>query len=152
MIEQLKGSMIQSNGDMFASLVSIKSGVNVQAWQLTTPVNFTRSTAVDVFTSPQVYDWGQPEGRGGEPILGPFAQIIQPSMLEVFNAPNMVTYCDELTNVFNPTRTWSYTNIHFYNLHRPGATTLDFRTWLIGIEYLNGVPRLYSMVSILWAP
>jgi uncharacterized protein YgiM (DUF1202 family) len=152
MIEQLKASMIQPNGDIFASLVSIKSGVNVQAWQLTTPVNITRNAAADVFTSTQVYDWGQPEGRGGEPILGTFAQIIKPSMLEVFNAPNMVTYCDEPTNVFEFARTWPYTNIHYYNLFKPGPSTLDFHTWLIGIEYLNGVPRLYSMTSILWAP
>jgi hypothetical protein len=153
MIEQLKGSMTQSNSDMFASLLSFKSGVSVQAWQRTMPVNFSRNSAVDVFTSTQTYDWGTPEGQGGPAVLGTFAQIIPPKMLDVFNAPNLVTYCDELTNVPNATQVWPYTNVHFYNLYKPGsAAILDFRIWLIGFEYINGVPQLYSMEHVIWSP
>lgn len=153
MIEQLKGSMNQSNSDMFATLVSLKSGVSVQAWQRTTPVNLSRNAAMDVFTSAQVYDWGTPEGQGGPAIFGTFAQIVQPKMQEVFNAPNLVTYCDELTNVPNATQVWPYTNVHFYNLYKPGSTAiLDFRIWLIGFEYINGIPQLYSMEFVIWSP
>lgn len=153
MIEQLKNSMNQSNGDIFASLVSQKSGVNVHAWQLTTPANFSAASAMDIFTSTQVYDWGMPEGQGSPSITGTFTQVVQPKMLEVFNDPNTVTYCDDLTPVFNAERSWSYINIRFYHLYRPSTPgNLDFRTWLIGFEYLNGAPRLYSMQYVIWAP
>ena len=154
MIGQLKTSVIDSNDEIFASLVSQKSGVNVHAWQLTTPVNFSVASAANIFTSAQVYDWGQPEGRGGpDSILGTFAQIVRPNMLEVFNDPTTISYCDDLTLVFNAERSWPYTNIHFYHLYRPSTpASLDFRTWLIGFEYLNGAPRLYSMQYVISAP
>jgi hypothetical protein len=154
MIEQLKTSVNQSNGDIFASLVSNKSGVNVHAWQLTTPINFSTTSATGIFTSTQVYDWGQPEGRGGpDHVLGTFAQIVKPNLLEVFNDPNTVSYCDDLTMVFNGEISWSYTNIRFYHLYRPSTPgNLDFRTWLIGFEYLNGTPRLHSLQYVIWAP
>lgn len=153
MIGQLKTSMIDSNGETFASLVSHKSGVNVHAWQLTTPVNFNVTSAADIFTGMQVYDWGMPEGQGGPSITGTFAQIVQPNLLEVFNDPNTLTYCDDLTLVFNAERSWPYTNIHFYHLYKPSTPgNLDFRTWVIGFEYINGAPRLYSMQYVIWAP
>jgi hypothetical protein len=154
MIEQLKTSVTQANGDAFASLVSNKSGVNVHAWQLTTPVNFNAANAANIFTSTQVYDWGQPEGRGGpDPVTGTFTQIVRPNLLEVFNDPTTVSYCDDLAKVFNGEISWQYTNIRFYHLYRPSTPgNLDFRTWLIGFEYLNGAPRLYSLQYVIWAP
>jgi hypothetical protein len=153
LIEQLKGSMNQSNGDMFAGLVSIKSGVSVQLWPNQPAVNFNRTTAPGVFTSTQSYDWGTGDGQGGPSVVGTFVERVQPKLLEVFNAANMATYCDDLTNVFNPSHAWPYgPNLHYYNLYKPGTTTFDFRTWLIGIEYLNGRPYLHSLISVTWGP
>ncbi|HJS17134.1 MAG TPA: NBR1-Ig-like domain-containing protein [Anaerolineales bacterium] len=152
LIEQLKGSMNQSNGDLFSALVSPVHGVNVNLWAYQPPVSFNTTTSRNVFTSTEVYDWGA--GPRGEPDLGTFAQIIQPKMQEVFNAPNMETYCDNLTNVYPLTVPWPYTNVRYYNLYKPGTpgTELDFRTWLIGFEYINGQPTLYAMVTIPWEP
>jgi Bacterial SH3 domain. len=153
MIEQLKGSMNQSNGDMFAGLVSIKSGVDVRMWALQPPVNFNRTTASGVFTSTQSYDWGTADGQGGPSVQGTFAELIQPDLQAVFNAPNLATHCDDLTDVFNPSHAWPYgPNLHYYNLYMPGTTTFNFRTWLIGFEYLNGQPFLHSINGISWGP
>jgi hypothetical protein len=86
--------------------------------------------------------------------VGSFKDIIQPKLLDVLNAPNMETYCDNLTKVFPPSIPWPYPNIHYYNLYKPSTsgTTFDFRTWLIGFEYINNQPYLYAMVSIVWEP
>jgi hypothetical protein len=55
--------------------------------------------------------------------------------------------------VFPLATPWPYTNIHYYNLYKPATDQqLDFRTWLIGVEYVNGQPYLHSMVSIVWEP
>ena len=144
--------MNQSNGDMFANVVSPVHGVNVNLWAYQPPVSFNTTTARSVFTSPEVYNWGA--GPRGEPDFGTFAQIIQPKMQEVLNAPNMETYCDTLTNVYPLAVPWPYTNIRYYNLYKPGTPgiELDFRTWLIGFEYINGQPSLYAMVTIPWEP
>jgi hypothetical protein len=75
-------------------------------------------------------------------------------MQEVFNAANMETYCDNLTKVFPLSNPWPYTNIRYYNLYKPSTTPadLDFRTWLIGFEYIDGQPYLHSLITIPWEP
>ena len=79
--------------------------------------------------------------------------MVQPKLQEVFNAPDMETYCDNLTKVFPLATPWPYSNIHYYNLYKPATDQqFDFRTWLIGVEYVNGQPYLHSMVSIVWEP
>jgi photosystem II stability/assembly factor-like uncharacterized protein len=152
LIEQLKGSMNQSNGDIFSSLTSPLHGVNVHLWKYATPINFTQATARNVFTSSETYNWGG--GPSGQPDIGSFVQIIQPKMLDTLNAPNMETYCDDLTKVFPLFDPWPYHNVRFYNLLKPSSSpeALDFRTWLIGIEYLDNQPYLYAMINIVWEP
>ena len=152
LIEQLKGSMNQSNNDMFSSLVSPIHGTNVNLWAYQPAVNFNNTAAKTVFTSTEVFNWGA--GPSAQSDTGTFAQVIQPKMQEVFNAPNMETYCDNLTKVYPLSHPWPYTNIHYYNLYKPGTpgTELDYRTWLIGFEYINGQPYLYGMVTVVWEP
>jgi photosystem II stability/assembly factor-like uncharacterized protein len=154
LLEQLKGSMNQSNGDMFATLVSPTNGVNVRLWAYSAGVTFNTANAATVFTSTDSYDWGG--GPSGVPDVGSFKDVIQPKLLEVLNAPNMETYCDNLTKVFPLSNPWPYPNIHYYNLYKPATGTpgneFDFRTWLIGFEYINNQPYLYGMVSIVWEP
>jgi hypothetical protein len=152
LIEQLKASMNQSNGDSFAALVSPAHGVGVQLWAYATGVNFTPTTARDVFASTDSYNWGG--GPRGIPDIGSFKDIIQPKLIEVLNAPNRETYCDELTKVFPLATPWPYPDIRYYNLYKPATSGIDFdfRTWLIGFEYINNQPYLHSLVTIVWEP
>ena len=152
LIEQLKGSLNQSNGDMLAGLVSPVNGLDIRLWAMSTEVNFNRNTARTLFTSTQSYSWGG--GPSGQPDVGAFKDIIQPKLLEVFNAPTMETYCDELTKVFPLAVPWPYPDMRFYNFYKPASEELlfDFRTWLIGFEYVNGTPYLSAMASIVWEP
>jgi hypothetical protein len=152
LIEQLKGSMNQSNGDMLAALVSPTDGVNVRLWAYNAGINFNMTDATTVFTNTIPYNWGG--GPSGTPDVGSFKDIIQPKLLEVLNAPNIETYCDNLTKVFPLSNPWPYPNIHYYNLYKPATpgNDFDFRTWLIGFEYINNQPYLYAMVSVVWEP
>lgn len=86
--------------------------------------------------------------------MGTFKDVIQPRLAEVLSAPTVQTYCDSLTNVFPLSNPWPYTNIRFYNLYKPASSEaeLDFRTWLIGFEYINNQPYLHSLVTIEWEP
>jgi hypothetical protein len=154
LIEQLKASMNQSNGDLFASLVSPSHGADVRFWAYAPAVNFSTTAARNVFTSTDSYNWGG--GPSGIPDVGSFKDIIHPKLLEVLNVPNMETYCDDLTKVFPLSVPWPYPNIRYYNLYKPATGTpgneLDFRTWLIGFEYINNQPYLHSLVTIVWEP
>jgi hypothetical protein len=152
LIEQLKASVSQSNGDLFAGLVSPAHGVDVRLWAYSPAVNFNTTTARTVFSSNEAFNWGG--GPSGIPDIGSFKDIIQPKLLEVLNAPNRETYCDNLTNVFPLSNPWPYPDIRYYNLYKPATpgVDLDFRTWLIGFEYINNQPYLHSMVTIVWEP
>jgi hypothetical protein len=151
LIEQLKQSMIQSNGSLLSPIVSPVHGVNMHLWAYGPGINFTPAAAASIYTSTTVYNWGG--GPSGIPDTGTFNAAVKPKYLEVFNAPNMETYCDELTKVFPLYRPWPYPNIRYYNLYKPASDQFfDFRTLLVGIEYINGQPYLYGMVTIIWEP
>lgn len=152
LIEKLKASMNQSDGLMLSQLISPAHGMNVHLWAYQPPAHYTPEQAVGSFVSTEIFNWGS--GPRGEPDYGTFKDIIQPKMLDVLNAPNMETYCDSLDKVYPLYRPWPYTGVRFFNLYRPGTpgTELDFRTWLIGIEYYKGEPYIYGMVNIVWEP
>lgn len=141
-----------SDGLMLSQLVSPDHGMNVHLWAYQPPVSFTPEKAIGAFVSTEIYNWGS--GPRGEPDYGTFKDIIQPKMLDVLNAPNMETYCDSLDKVYPLSHPWPYEGIRYYNLYRPGTPgiELDFRTWLIGIEYYQGEPYIYGMVNVVWEP
>lgn len=151
LIEQAKQSMNQSNGSLLGQIVSPVHGVNMHLWAYGPGVNFTQAAAANIYTDPTVYNWGG--GPSGIPDTGTFNAVVKPKYLEVFNAPNMETYCDSLDKVFPLSRPWPYPNIRFYNLYKPASDQFfDFRTLLVGVEYVNGQPYIYGMVTIIWEP
>jgi hypothetical protein len=152
LIEQVKQSMNQSNGNLLSPIVSPVHGVNMHLWAYGPAVNYSQTSAVNIYTDPTIYNWGG--GPSGMPDTGTFNAVVKPKYLEVFNAANRETYCDDLTKVYPLARPWPYPNIRYYNLYKPGTPgiELDFRSLLIGIEYVNGQPSLYGMVTIMWEP
>ncbi len=80
LIEKLKQAMQNSDGDLFASLVSPKRGVQIMyhgSWG-SNPVVYTPEQARTAFTSTEVIDWGM-EGASGYNAIGTFSEFIQPA-------------------------------------------------------------------------
>jgi len=151
LIEQVQQSMTQSNGNLLKSVVSPVHGVNMHLWAYGPGINFTQTSAANIYTNTTQYTWGG--GPSGIVDKGAFKDIIQPKYLEAFNAANREMYCDNLTKVYPLYRPWPYQNIHYYNLYKPASDLfLDFRTLLIGFEYINGQPYLYGIVTVIWEP
>ena len=151
LIEQMKQSMVQSNGSLLKPVVSLAHGVNMHLWAYGPGIKFTQNASANIYTDATNYNWGG--GPSGLPDIGTFKNIVQPKYLEVFNAANMETYCDNLTKVYPLYRPWPYGNIHYYNLYKPASDLFfDFRSLLIGIEYINSQPYLYGMVTVIWEP
>jgi photosystem II stability/assembly factor-like uncharacterized protein len=151
LIEQVKQSMVQSNGNLLGPIVSPVHGVNMHLWAYGPGINFTQAAAANIYTNTTVYNWGG--GPSGIPDTGTFNDVVRPKYADALNAPNRETYCDDLTKVFPLSRPWPYPNIRFYNLYKPATgQNLDFRTVLVGIEYVSGQPYVYSVVTIIWEP
>ncbi|MFZ5884722.1 MAG: NBR1-Ig-like domain-containing protein [Chloroflexota bacterium] len=151
LIGQFKQSLNQSDGSLLSPIVSPVHGVNMHLWAYGPGVNFTPAATANIYTSTTVYNWGG--GPSGIPDTGTFNAVVKPKYLEVLNAPNMETYCDSLDKVFPLSRPWPYPNIRFYNLYKPASDQFfDFRTLLVGIEYVNGQPYIYGVVTIIWEP
>jgi len=152
LIQKLKTSANQSDGLLLSQLVSPEHGMNVHLWAYQPPVHYTVEQAIGAYTSTEIFNWGS--GPSAIDDLGAFIDIIQPKLLDVLNAPNMETYCDSLDKVYPLSHPWPYPGVHYYNLYRPSTSgvELDFRTWLIGIDYYKGEPYIYGMVNIVWEP
>jgi photosystem II stability/assembly factor-like uncharacterized protein len=152
LIEQLKGSMNQSNGDMFASLVGSKHGVAINFWRNVPAVNYTSGTARNVFTDSTDYDWGSGPEAGPTGTHGTFAQVVQPDMVDVFNSSYQLG-CDDPSYAQMYLNPWPHTNVHYYSITKPPtADVFDWKVWLVGFEYVDGVPYVYGTVHYVWGP
>ncbi len=151
-IDQLKQAVHYEDGNWFASLVSPKHGVDIRLWAYADAINFSTQTATTIFSSGTSYNWGS--GPSGIPDIGTYTEIVWPKMDDVFYSSTKELYCDNLTKVYPLAQPWPYPNIRYYNLYKlptePGG--LDYRTWLIGIEYINAEPYLYGLVTVIWEP
>lgn len=114
----------------------------------------SKSAVVGIFASTASYNWGITPGSGAD-VVGTFKDKIQPKLLDVLNAIYQTT-CNDTSHTGPVTNPWpsEYINLNFYALYKPGApgTELDWRTWIAGIEYVNGVPYIVALVHYQWAP
>jgi photosystem II stability/assembly factor-like uncharacterized protein/uncharacterized protein YgiM (DUF1202 family) len=152
LIEQLKGSMNQSNGDMFASLIGSKHGVAINFWRNVPAVNYTNGTAHNIFIDSTDYDWGSGPEAGPTGTHGTFAQVVQPDMVDVFNSSYQLG-CDNPSYAQMYLNPWPHTNIHYYSITKPPTSDVfDWKVWLVGFEYVDGIPYLYGTVHYVWEP
>ena len=151
LIEQLKGSINQSNGDMFASLLG-KHGAAINFWRDVPAVNYTSSSARNIFSDTTIFDWGTGPVAGPTGTHGTFAQVVQPDLLDVFNSSYQLG-CENPSYAQMYVNPWPYTNIHYYSILKPPTSDVfDWKVWLIGFEYVDGVPYLYGTVHYVWEP
>jgi hypothetical protein len=150
-IDLLGISVNQSNGALFASLVSQKHGARIGYWRNGTFVNYTTVTGKTIFTDTQVYNWGS--GPSAIPEIGTFNEIVRPDMYVVFNS-NYELKCDDPSYASMFVDPWPYANVHYYSVVKPPTPGIDFdwMVWLIGIEYVHGSPHLFGTVHYVWEP
>jgi uncharacterized protein YgiM (DUF1202 family) len=144
-----------SNGELLSALVSPAHGMTVYLWRNGIPHTFKQSDARWVFDSTYAHNWGSAPASGLDTI-GPFHVEVAPWLQEVFNASPTLT-CNSLGNAaqygYNP---WplEYTNVNFFTVLKPGTpgVDLDFRYWLVGVEYFQGQPFVFALIHFAWEP
>ena len=153
LIDSLKTAVLNSDGSLLASLISPTNGLDVRWVRYGTVVNYQPSQVQFLFETTYEVDWGAQPGSG-EPKVGAFHDVIVPDLEKVFSQAYTL-HCNELQHGgASYDVTWPYDK-DFYSIYFPGTAAngnMDWRTWVVGIEYVNGKPYLYALTQFFWEP
>ncbi|NJC97845.1 MAG: hypothetical protein FIB03_16160 [Anaerolineae bacterium] len=154
LLDSLKTSVLTSNGETLSSLVSPARGVDVRYLRNGTVVTYTAEQAKFLFETTYEVNWGAEPGSGQDKV-GSFHDVIVPDLVEVFNQPSYALHCNELKHGGATYELeWPYQG-GFYSVYFPGTEQngfLDWHTWVVGIEYVNGKPYIYALMQFFWEP
>lgn len=146
-------ALMNSDGVALQNLVSPLHGLDVWLYRSGHPINFDAEHARWVFESTFVHNWGAHPASGAE-IKGAFHEVVVPDLQKVFGVAHTTT-CNDLS-VPGWSVTWpdEYANINVVKVLKPASPNvdLDWRIWLVGVEYVAGVPYLFSMIQFIWVP
>jgi len=156
LLNSLKIAMLNADGELLGSLVSPVHGMDLRLWRYGTVANYSPKEAAWVFQSDYEVSWGPAPGSGEE-TRGTFNAQPLPKLTEVFGA-NYSLHCNDTLDLatfslepFPP----EYANVNFYTVYKPGSETyggLDWRAWTVGVEYVQGQPKLFSLIHYQWEP
>ena len=156
LFDNLLLALRNKDGELFSSLVSPAHGLDLRYFHHGTLANYSPEEATWVFQSTYEVIWGNAGGSGQE-VKGTFSEVPLPRLLEVFGA-DYELHCNDVgqLNAFAQ-KPWrpEYENINFYRVFKSGTEQyggLDWRAWLVGVEYVGGKPYLFAMTSFEWEP
>ena len=153
LINNFKSALQTSNGTLLASLISPLHGMDARFFRNGRVVNYDQQEAQLLFGSTDSIDWGA--APSGLETKGSFTEVIVPALLKVFKKDYTLT-CDQV-QIGGATykANWPYAGINFYSVYfagTPNSNNLDWRTWLIGMDYVKGQPYLYAIMQFFWEP
>ena len=158
LLSNFGAALVTSNGEALAALVSPAHGMTVRLWRNGNAVTFDQEHAQWVFTSTYEHNWGAAPGSGLDTI-GAFHVSVLPKLLDVFNAPapGYTLSCNQVqTGGASYDTSWpaTYANVNFYSIYKPGPAGNEnsWRTLLVGIEYVQGQPYIFSVTQMDWEP
>ncbi|MCZ6531181.1 MAG: hypothetical protein O6949_12775 [Chloroflexi bacterium] len=141
----------ERDGGTLARLVSPKRGLTIRHDWWNPEVNFSLSSVSGLFLDPAPMKWGVNRDSELE-IDGTFRAVILPQLEDVFSiAPEL--NCNKLgAGSTAQDAIWpsEYSNMNYLSFYRaapvPGSQ-LNWRTWVLGIEYLDGQPYIALLVQ-----
>jgi hypothetical protein len=155
LITKLDTALTTRNGVSLSALTSPAHGISVYLWRYGKSVTFMPDDSRWVFDSTYKHDWGDAPGSGLVTI-GSFQVEVLPKLQEVFNASYTLT-CNSLGTAPNyGGEPWPvlYTNVNYYTVFKTGTpgVDLDFRFFLVGVEFVSGQPYIFSLIHFAWEP
>jgi hypothetical protein len=156
LLGEFKTATLNSNGDLLSLLVSPVHGLDVRLWRYGSVANYAPAEANWIFQSDYVANWGPAPGSGEES-SGTFKAQLLPKLQEVLSA-NYTLHCNDTLDLATfALEPWppEYSNINFYMFHKSGTEQfggLNWRAWTVGVEYVQGVPTLFSLIHYQWEP
>jgi hypothetical protein len=153
LIDSFKKAILTSDGQLLSSLVSPARGMDVAYYRDGTVITYQPEHAKFLFETTFEVDWGTEPGSGALK-RGSFHDVVVPELARIFNQPYTL-HCNELKvggATYEPV--WEYQS-EFYSVHFPGTPengTMDWHTWVMGIEYVSGKPYVYALMQFFWEP
>ncbi len=154
MLVQFKQAVANKDGALLSSLISPWHGLQIQFYNGSIPVPFTRDQTAGFFTSTENIFWGIHPASGLEK-YGTFSDIVYPTLSNTLNIGGAFE-CNPAGFESNYTFQWqpSLENMNHLSIYKPGTpgTELDWDYWWIGVEYVNEQPYLYDLLHFAWEP
>jgi len=138
------------DGPQLAQLASPKRGLIIRHDWWNPEVITEPSSLSHLFQDEAEQDWGV-NRDSGLAITGSFNGVILPQLLDVFSVPPSFSCNRIATGNTAEAIAWpaEYTNLNFISFHRaaPSPNSLNWRTWALGVEYVDGSPYLAVLVQ-----
>jgi hypothetical protein len=155
LIASLDNALSAGNGILLQSLVSPAHGMTVYLWRHGNPITFEAADARWVFESTYSHDWGVAPGSGLE-TSGSFHVVVLPRLLDAFNASYTLSCNVVQTGGASYDTSWpaQYAHVNFYSVYKPGPVGEEFawRTILVGVEFVQSQPYVFSLIQMEWEP
>jgi hypothetical protein len=158
LVDDFTAAIKNQDGEALSRLVSPVHGLTIQHNWWNPAVKLDSSEAIqNIFFSTTDFNWGTADGSG-EPLVGPFKDMILPKLQDVVGT-DYTRHCNVLESGTSAggttgTLTWpaEYANLNYEALYRaaPAGDEMNWRTWVIGIDYVGGVPYIASLVQYAW--
>jgi hypothetical protein len=153
LLASFKTTILTSDGALLGSLVSPTHGMDARYFRNGKVVNYDQEHARFLFETTYQVNWGIAPGSGLDTV-GSFHELIVPDLLKVFGQTytlkcNNIQAGGAAYNIF-----WPYQGV-YYSAFFAGTQangSLDWRTWVIGIEYANGKPYIYAIMQFFGEP
>ena len=148
------------DGEALRELISPKTGLLVRLAWWNNEVDFSRPDVLEsIFEQETAREWGLQSGSGA-PQVGSFSEVALPDLHDVLDG-DFSRHCNTLEHGVASGNTaglviwpFEYTNVNYIALYREAAQGDEFnwRTWVVGIEYLQGEPFVAMLVQYQWEP
>ncbi|MBK9925694.1 MAG: hypothetical protein IPP66_10415 [Anaerolineales bacterium] len=152
LIDSLKRSILTADGTLLSSLVS-PNGMEVRYFRMGNAVKYLPEQAQFLFETTYEADWGSDPASGMEK-KGSFHDVVVPELVKAFNQ-SYTLHCNELKHGgATYSLEWPYEK-DFYSIYFAGTEVngfLDWHTWAVGVEYVNGKPVIYALTQFYWEP
>jgi hypothetical protein len=144
-----------NDSSLFGPIIGPVHGVTVTYIHAGNSRVYYPDTDTDILGSTEIMDWGFAPGSG-LPVQGTFFDLVRPDLVAVLNS-GYEARCDQIAlggASYEVVWPFEWQNIHFYSLYKPGSADqeLDWMTWLVGVDYVDGLPYLYSLNRYTWEP
>lgn len=155
LLGKFKDAILKKDGSLLGSLVGPIHGLSLFYLRGGTVANYTPEEASWVFSSTYQMRWGSAAGSGKE-VVGSFSQVILPRLADVLSG-NYTANCNQIkTGGASYPTNWpdEYRAINYYSLYRagPAGNEMNWRTWVVGVEYIGNKPYLISLTHYEWEP
>ena len=154
LINTLSQAIANKDGELLASLVSPSYGMDVRYYRDGNVINYDVEHAKFVFETTFEADWGTSFGSG-EVTKGSFQEIILPSLAQVFTPASLVV-CNQIqTGGVTYFPEWGYEGMNYYLVYFPGTEEfgyLDWQTWAVGMDVIDGKPYIAALSHFVWEP